>query len=235
MRAADLSEPVRAVALVYGDGQDELEPAAIHLALETDMTDELGQAWNVNSWHGPELTLDPWPSDDPEIALANALLFDVLDAEGVNPVRWALARVARRLADHELPIVTAPGFVVLPLDLAAPEQVAEDIAFASNRARTERPTYAASSVAYLQEHLDEDELRWLATFDCHVESAIDGEVEEDEGPTAATLEDALAWADSVADKIQMTVGDTDYTAGRVPLAGLPLWERSRTLGPRSLT
>ena len=233
--AADAPEPARAVALVYGDGQDELEPAAVHLALETDTTDELGETWNVNSWQGPELSLDPWPGDDEAFAAANALLFEALDRHGVNPVRWVLARVARRLAGQELPIATVPGFVVLPLDQAAPEQVAEDMAFVSNREGMARPASAASSVAYLQELLDEDELRWLAVFECHVESALDGETEEDEGPAAAPLADALTWADGVADRIRVTVGETDYTAGRVRLAGLPAWERSRTVVPRSLT
>lgn len=223
------------MALVYGDGQDELEPAAIHLALETDGPDQLGELWNVNSWRGPELALDPWPSDDESFAAANELLSEALASHGVNPVRWVLARVARRLAERELPIATADGFVVLPLDQAAPEQVDEDLTFVSPLEGDGRLASAATSVAYVEEDLDEDALRWSARFDCRVEVERDAEIEEDEGPASAVLEDALAWADGVADRIQLMVGGTDYTAGRVPLAGLPVWERGHPIVPRPLT
>jgi hypothetical protein len=246
-------EPVFALALVYGDGQEELEPAAVHVGLDADRRAALAaptreeafeRLWSVNCWQGGEVTPRRWPSDMRDFAAASALLNDVLDSHGVHPVRWVLARVARALTSRPPPVPTSAGFVVLPIDLAALEQVSDDVEFVGGADAVARlskmlvldPSERSRSVAQVVENLDEDELRWLATFDCHVEGDEDqDEGEYEEGPAAASLSDALAWAEGHAQKIALTVGSTTYSAGRVALRGLPQWPRGESVMPRPIS
>ena len=220
-------DEVYALGLVYGDGQDELEPAALHLAREAGRAaaQASGQPWNVNEWDGPELELDPWPSDDDAFMLAGERLAETLEEHGVNPVRWVLARVARELMSRPLPLTTTPDFVALPIDLAAPENVDGDLAFVAPWAA---PPPGRGQLAHVQENLDAEDPRWLGTFECLLEA------EDVEGPESAPLEEALAWAEARAEKVLLTVGDTAYSAGRVPIAGLPEWPKGRRVTPRPL-
>jgi hypothetical protein len=224
-------EVVHAVALLYGDGQDELEPGLVHVALGPP------PSWNVNEWHGPELELEPWPSDSPEVTDASEVLFEALTPECLNPPRWVLVRVARELMSLPLPIRTAPGFLLLPVDLAAPEHVRPDSEFVAPGVAGSIPDGGpdrGDQIARIRENLDEDELRWEATFSCMVEGYEGAEGEEEHGPRSAALAEALRWGDDRADRIELDVGGTAYTAGRVAIAGLPRWPDGQEVEPRSL-
>lgn len=232
-------EPVAALALVHSDGQEELEPAALHVCPESykdavlataspdDASDRL---WELSSWPGYGHDLERWPSDQADFQTASARIVAVLEAAGKEPVRWILARVARSVARLDMPFRTTTGFVVTALDPADADGIVANVRYSTPDATVERlldqfvllpdvqPKDAAEVVAHVEEVVDMDTGELTGDFDCTLsdDEALDG-------PQDLPLDEALGWARARAPRVRLTIGDTDYSAGATALAGLPQW------------
>lgn len=232
-------EPVAVLALVYSDGQDELEPAALFVCprshkdavLATASPDDASdRLWDVNSWPGFGFDLAPWPSDDADFQAANVRIRSAAEAAGKEPVRWTLARVARAAARLEMPFATTADFVVTALDPADMDGVAANVRYSAPEAIVERlldqfvllpdvrPMDADEIVAHVEEVVDMDTGEFTGDFDCTLsdEAAPDG-------PQDLPLDEALEWAHARARRVRLTIGDADYSAGAAPHPQLPQW------------
>jgi len=248
LRMSALDDVVWAVGLRYADDQEEFEPASVHIgllreqksALNAKRMDQLyDPVWDLHRW-SCESELDPWPSDQPDFAAANELLAQALEDAGVvNPVRWVLARVARAATARAQPVPVTDDFVVVPVDPAAYDEIAHNVGFCAPAATFDNfigrilitpTTGREDAIAYLQEYANEMITEYLGTFWC----TAGGEDGQEDGPFHVSLPEALEWAAGRAARIHLSVGEGEFSAGDLPIEGLPVWPPERQVHRRKL-
>lgn len=230
-------EPVAVLALGFSDGQEELEPAALYFCprsfkdavLATASPDDASDRfWDINSWPGYGFDLERWPSDEPDFQAANARIVSVVEAAGREPVRWTLVRVARAATRLEMPFATTPDFVVAALDPADADGLAANVRFAAPEHVVEQLLHqfmllsdalyltADEAVAHVEEDVDFDTSEFTGCFSCTL-----SDEERSDGPQDLPLKEALEWARARAQRVRLTIGYADYSAGATPLPELP--------------
>lgn len=230
-------EEIFALALVYSDGQRELEPAAVHLCPRSvrdnvlatikpeDVSDHL---WDFNAWPGDGVDVQLWPSDGADLVAASERLVSALEAAGVEPVRWTLVRVSRAMQNMRMPFATTPDFVVVALDPAHVDVLADNVRASAPFEAVEALSrqFALLSdgpeivfeqrVANVEEVVDMESGEYTAVFDCTLDEELDG-------PQDLSLDAALDWAKERADRVRLSVGEIAYSAGSVQLEDLAPW------------
>jgi hypothetical protein len=73
-----------------------------------------------------------------------------------------------------------------------------------------------------------------ALFSASVTFDENGPFDHMNGPDRVSSHEAVAWARRHAERITVRLGDVLYTAGEVPIAGLPDWAEEVRADPRAM-